>query len=279
MRIAAGGTSKTFAVTINGDTTQEANEGLSAQVTNVSAGATLADGSAVGMIIDDDAPTVSIADASVLEGNSGTKTLTFTVKLSKASTGLVTYAIATSDGAAKAGSDYVGRSLTGETIPAGSMSRTFAVTINGDTAIEGNEGFVVRVTSVTGAGTTDGTAVGMIINDEGPRLQIANASTTEGNSGTKSLTFTASLTQAAASNVSFTVGTINSTAVAGSDFVAPSLGTLTIPAGTLTKTFSIAINGDTTVEASEAFYVLLGNVVGGASLYDDRAVGTILNDD
>ena len=48
--------------------------------------------------------------------------------LSTAAAGSVTYSIATSNGSAAAGSDYVARNLSGETIPAGRTSRTFAVT-------------------------------------------------------------------------------------------------------------------------------------------------------
>jgi hypothetical protein len=277
--IPAGATTGTFAVTINGDTTPESNEGLYVHVSNVSSAATLGDGSAIGTIVDDDAPTLTIADASVVEGNSGTKTLTFTVKLSKASTAAVSYAIATSNGTATAGSDYVARSLTGESIPAGTLSRTFVVTINGDTAIEANETFNVAVTGVFGAIVGDGSARGTLLNDDGALLQVNNATTTEGNSGTKSLVFTASLTQAASTPVSFTVNAAYGTATRGVDYVAPSLGTLTIPAGTLSKTFAIAINGDTTVEPNETFLVILGNATGGATLYDDQGIGTITNDD
>jgi hypothetical protein len=50
-------------------------------------------------------PTLSVADASVLEGNSGTTDLAFTVSLSAAATTPVTVAYATSDGTATAGSD------------------------------------------------------------------------------------------------------------------------------------------------------------------------------
>ncbi len=58
------------------------------------------------------APSVSIADASVAEGNSGTKNLAFTVSLSAASTSQVTVAYATSNGTATAGQDYTAKSGT-----------------------------------------------------------------------------------------------------------------------------------------------------------------------
>jgi hypothetical protein len=40
------------------------------------------------------------------------------------------------------------------------------VTINGDTAVEGNEAYQVRVSAITGAGAGDTTGVGNIVNDD-----------------------------------------------------------------------------------------------------------------
>lgn len=115
-------------------------------------------------------PVLSIDDAAITEGNSGTRPLVFTVRLSYASAGAVRYDIATADGSARAGSDYVARSLDGETIPAGQTSRTFAVTINGDTRPEANETFLVKLSAPVGAGIGDGQAVGTILTDEVPML-------------------------------------------------------------------------------------------------------------
>ena len=115
-------------------------------------------------------PTVnlSINDVSVLEGNAGTTTAAFTVTLSSpAPTGGVTFDIATSDGTATvADNDYAARSLTGQTIPAGATTYTFAVTVNGDATPEPNETFNVNITNVVGATLTDGLGIGTIINDD-----------------------------------------------------------------------------------------------------------------
>src|SRR4029453_4297422 len=51
-------------------------------------------------------PTLSVADATVAEGNSGTHELAFTVTLSAAAAGPVTVAYATSNGTASAGRAY-----------------------------------------------------------------------------------------------------------------------------------------------------------------------------
>jgi serine protease len=222
---------------------------------------------------------LSIADLSITEGNSGSKQATFRVRLSAAASGTVTYDIATSNGSATAGSDYVAKSLAGQTIAAGVLSRTFTVTINGDTAIEPNETFNVTVGNVTGASIADGQAVGTISNDDCYCLSIDNVTIAEGNSGSKQAIFTVKLSQAAPGTVTYNIATANSTATtADNDYVASSLSGQSIPSGTLSKTFSVTVNGDTKVESTERFKVNLSNV-NGATVSDAQGLGTISNDD
>jgi predicted extracellular nuclease len=113
-------------------------------------------------------PTLSVNDVSLAEGNSGTTTFTFTVNLSApAPTGGVTFDIATADNTATtANGDYTARALTGQTIPAGSSSYTFAVAVLGDTAVEPNETFFVNVTNLIGANAGDMQGQGTIQNDD-----------------------------------------------------------------------------------------------------------------
>jgi len=227
------------------------------------------------------APTVSLAlaDVSVSEGNSGTRLATFRVRLSAASGSPVTYTIATANGTATAGSDYVAKSLSGQSISAGATSKTFTVTINGDTAIEPNETFTVSVSNVVGASVSDGQAMGTIKNDDCYCLSIANVTISEGNSGAKQATFTVRLSQAAPGNVTYNIATADSTASSSSgDYVASSLVGQSISAGQLSKAFNVAINGDTVVETNERFKVNISNVAG-ATVSDAQAVGTINNDD
>ena len=275
--IAPGATSRTFAVTINGDNAREANETF---MVNLSApvGATIADGQAVGTIVNDDGPTLSIGNVLIAEGNSGTRLATFTVSLSQPSTSNVTYTIATANGSAAAGSDYVARTLTGQSIPAGQTSKTFAVTLNGDSARENNESYFVRLSAVTGATVATSQATGVILNDDGPTLSIGDVSVTEGNSGTKLATFTVRLSQATTSTVSYSIATTNGTATAGSDYVARSLSGQTLAAGQTSRTFTVTINGDTTRENNETFWVGLSAPVG-ATVLDSQARGLISNDD
>ena len=57
-------------------------------------------------------PSLSIADVSISEGNTGTKTVTLTVTLSAAYSSPVTVAYATGGGTATAGTDYMAKSGT-----------------------------------------------------------------------------------------------------------------------------------------------------------------------
>lgn len=115
-------------------------------------------------------PSLSINDVTQAEGDSGTTTFSFTVSLSSpAGAGGVSFDIATADGTATtADADYVGKSLTSQTIASGNSTYTFDVTVNGDTTVEANQSFFVNVTNVTGATVTDGQGQGTINNDDFP---------------------------------------------------------------------------------------------------------------
>jgi len=226
-------------------------------------------------------PTLSINDVSAAEGNAGTTAFTFTVRLSApAGAGGVTFDIATADGTASSASDYAAQSLTGQTIAAGSSSYTFTVLVNGDTTPEPNETFFVNVTNVTGATVVDGQGVGIIQNDDGGvTLSINNVSQNEGNSGTTLFTFTVSLSEAApVGGVTFDIATANGTATAGSDYIAKSLSAQSIAAGNSTYSFDVIVNGDTTSEPNETFFVNVSNVTGALNT-SAKGVGTIVNDD
>jgi subtilisin-like proprotein convertase family protein len=108
-------------------------------------------------------------------------------------------------------------------------------------------------------------------------LTINNVSKVEGNSGSSPLTFTVSLTPARASTVTVNYATANGSATAGSDYTATN-GTLTFTAGQTSKTVTVNVTGDTTIEPHETFVVNLSGAVG-ATIADGQGVGTITNDD
>ena len=224
---------------------------------------------------------LSINDAMLNEGGAGTTSFTFTVSLSApAGPGGVTFDIATADGTAVQPADYTQKSLTGQTIPAGSSTYAFTVLVNGDTAPEPNETFFVNITNVTGATVTDGQGQGTIVNDDAaPNLTINDISLNEGSSGTTAFGFTVSLSAPApAGGVTFDIATANNTAVAPGDYTAVSLSGQTIPAGSSTYAFSVLVNGDSTPESDETFFVNVTNITN-AIATDSQGLGTVVNDD
>ncbi|HEX4129841.1 MAG TPA: cellulose binding domain-containing protein [Pirellulales bacterium] len=110
-----------------------------------------------------------------------------------------------------------------------------------------------------------------------PSLTVANVSMSEGNSGQTNMVFTVNLSTASTNTVSVQYATSNGTATAGSDYLATG-GTLTFAPGQTSKTISVPILGDTTIEPDETFSLTLSNPVG-ATLGQASATGTILNDD
>ncbi|MCW5848538.1 MAG: hypothetical protein KIT87_00360, partial [Anaerolineae bacterium] len=224
---------------------------------------------------------LSINDVSLNEGNAGTTSFTFTVSLSSpAGPGGVTFDIATADGTATQPSDYTQKSLTSQTIPAGSSTYSFTVLVNGDTTPETNETFFVNVTNVTGATVTDGQGQGTIVNDDAaPNLTVNDVSLAEGNAGTTTFTFTVSLSAPApAGGVTFDIATQDGTATQPGDYTQKSLTSQTIPAGSSTYTFDVLVNGDMTPENDETFFVNVTNATN-AILTDGTGQGTIVNDD
>ena len=119
-------------------------------------------------------------------------------------------------------------------------------------------------------------------------MTIDPQTVTEGNTGKATKTFTATLSQKSGRTVTVNWNTANDTATAGKDYGYKS-GTLVFPAGTLTKTFTVDILGDTVNEGDEAFDIVLTRPVGDTSasvlnsplsvvITDDDAIPTVTFD-
>jgi Calx-beta domain-containing protein len=274
--IAAGATSTTIAVTVNGDSVSEANETFTVTLSNP-VNATIADGSGQGTIVDDDPlPTLSVNNASVTEGNTGTTTATFTVSLSVASGKTVTFDWATTAGTATPGTDFVSANGS-RTISAGTTSAAIAITVNGDVLNEANETFSVNLSNLTNATIADGSGLGTITNDDPlPTLAVNDVTVTETNGGTFA-TFTVSLSAVSGNAVTFDWATAAGTAAAGTDFNTAS-GSRTISPGTTSASIAIAVNDDVADEFSETFTVTLSNPAN-VTIADGSGTGTINDDD
>lgn len=111
-----------------------------------------------------------------------------------------------------------------------------------------------------------------------PSLAISDVTAVEGNAGTTAFNFTVSLDMVPTAPVSVDWGTSSGTAAPSGDYTGGT-GTLSWSAGdTTSRTVTILVNGDTTIESDETFSVVLQNA-SGATVGDGTGVGTILNDD
>jgi ELWxxDGT repeat protein len=221
-------------------------------------------------------PTLSIADVSQAEGNSGAVAAQFTVQLSAPSTEPISVRYSTANGTAVAGIDYTATAGTLMFEP-GQTSQTISVPILGDRLGEPDETFVVNLDSPINATIFDEQGLGTIRDDE-PRIRVSDVMAKEGNAGQRSFAFTVDLSVAYDVSVTVDWTTANGTATAGSDYVAAS-GTLTVPVGATTGTIGVVVFGDLLFEPDETFEVRLANPGGGAVVADGTGVGTIVNDD
>ncbi len=168
LTIAASATTVTIAVTVTDDTLDEPDETFTVTLSDPSSGATLGDATATGTITDDDAlPALSIAaPAAVMEGDSGSADMTFTVTLDAASGRAVTvdHAVDASSTAA-ASTDFTGGAGT-LTFAAGEASKTITVSVTGDEVDEDDETVVLKLSNAGNASIATATATGTITDDD-----------------------------------------------------------------------------------------------------------------
>jgi hypothetical protein len=173
---ARGETSKTILVPIRGDSLAEPDEWLSVNILTGAKNVTIADAAGVVTIVDDDPrlPSISISDAYLSEGNSGTSLMTFTVSLADANGQAVTVNFATYGmggldylATATAGEDYLATSGT-LTFAPGETTKMITVEIIGDPYSEFNEMFFVHLSGASANATIiDAYGFGTIEDDLG----------------------------------------------------------------------------------------------------------------
>ena len=221
------------------------------------------------------APVLSVGNASATEGQA----MTFTVRLSAASTQAVTVDWAASaESGDTAGSGDFTAANGGLTFTAGQTEKAVTVATTGDPLDEENETFTVRLTNATNATLPDPpTATGTIEDDDGaPVLSVGNASATEG----RAVTFRVRLTAESGREVRVDwAASAESGDTAGSgDFTAAN-GALIFTAGQTEKGVRVATTGDSAAEENETFTLRLSNATNATLGTDPTATGTIDDDD
>jgi Ca2+-binding RTX toxin-like protein len=284
----AGETSKTITVPLLGDATIENDETFNLVLSNprnfdLSNGLTSM--IAVGTILNDDFPTLSIANTlSILEGNSGQSNLNFSVRLSESPLSTISVDYAIKGLTASAGQDFTAQSGSLKFV-AGEKEKTISIPVLGDTSEEPDETLSLVLSNPQNGkfanSATQLSATGTILNDDSQSIRLSSPSIQEGDNGTKSLKFVVSLGLPVLNDTSFDYKTEDGTATTDVDYVTQT-GTVKIPAGSQTVEIPISILGDTRIEPNETIKLTLSNAQGinlpNGSL-PISSVGTILDDD
>jgi len=208
--IPAGGASgtTTISVTINGDAVFENDEGFVVNLTAPS-NAVISDAQGTGSITNDDAaPTLTINDVSITEGNTGTQNLSFTVTRTGLTALPASFTATTANGTATAPSDYLAALAGSTSIAAGGATgtTTLTATINGDAIAEANETFFVNLTAAGNASFGDNQGLGTITNDDTAGITLTQtAGTTDVTEGGATDTYSLVLTSQPTANVLITL--------------------------------------------------------------------------
>ncbi|MEO1486018.1 MAG: Calx-beta domain-containing protein [Bacteroidota bacterium] len=185
-------------------------------------------------------------------------------------------------------SDYEPLTLS-ITIPDGSQTETIELTPTQDAEDEADE--IVRlvlnstsdgtgfpISGVTADNRDDVTILDDDPSDEGD-LSVSDVTIVEGDAGTTDFVFTISLAGGAATNVvDFRIDTADGTATAGSDYTGITNATGVIGVGDSSFDVTVTVNGDTTVEPTETFSLVISNARN-ADIDNSTGTGTITNDD
>jgi len=281
LNFADGQLNDTFNVAILDDQDYEGDETLTLSLSNAMNGATLGNPVNATLTINENDPvppagSLQFSAATYMVGESG-PVLTATVTRTGGSFGEVTVDYATADNSATAGSDYTDTSGT-LTFADGELTMTFNVPITDDSNYEGDETFVLNLSSVTGgafAGAPMSANVTITENDPVPAagsLQFSGPSYPVNEGGTEILV-TVTRTGGSSGAVTVDFATSNGSAAAGSDYAATS-GMLSFADSVTSRTFSVSIIDDAVYEGNESFTVSLSNATNGASL-GNPAVATV----
>ncbi|HEX4733751.1 MAG TPA: Calx-beta domain-containing protein [Thermoleophilaceae bacterium] len=283
LNFAAGETSKTFPVTINDNGLQEANKTIGLQLTDHVTADQL--GTATLSIVDDDNPSASIQFSDVAYSAAEGGTATVTVTLSKAIGSTVQVHYATADEAstgtnnpATAGSDYTAASGTLSFAP-GETSKTFQVSTQQDSSVEGDETLDLQLSSPSNAVQgAPATAVMTIADDDLAGSFEFTTLRYDVNETGSYATVTVRRINGASGAVSVDYATSDGSATAPADYTATS-GTLNFADGDTQKTFTVPVVWDGQGEGPETVNLTLSNPTGQADLGTNTAAVLHIADD
>jgi hypothetical protein len=162
-------------------------------------------------------------------------------------------------------------------------TRPIFINVNGDTAIEDDEDFILTLSPLSGASILSPIGTAKILNDDsGFEISSLTPSQNEGNSGSTIFNFKIKRfgLNNQAGSIDWSLSGSGSNPASISDFVIgqPLTGHLDFQAGDSEKIVSIQVQGDSTVEKDEEFTLTLGNPIG-TPITAGSANSIIVNDD
>lgn len=277
LNFAAGEATRQVPVTIVADMLQEPAEIFSVNLSQAE-NASIADNSAQGTIVDNDAVSWTVEGSAVVEGDTGTTAMEFKVRRYGQVAGAASINYATTNNSATTPADYVAANGT-LNFAAGESVKTVTVLVNGETLQEGDEVFHLNISAPSTGTAAENAVQGVIIDDDRSFLTIigTDVGVIEGDSGTTAATFTVTRHGSLDGVSTVNYATSNNSAVTPSDYVVAN-GTLTFNPGEATKTITINVNGDTTAEGNEYFSVNLSAPIN-ATIAQSTGFTWIANDD
>lgn len=296
LRFVPGDRAELVTVNVIGDTKNEYHETVTVTLTNPTGDASFPRGqstlSNTGTILSDDLPLISIAEASVAEGQSGVTELAFTVRASHILDREVTVGYSVAGGTATVGEDYrrIDPGRLSFAALSSNLEQTITVAVLGDAIPEGDESLAIELSDPTNA-VLDGNAslaTGTILTDD-RRIGISSESRVlEGAQGAELLfkiTLDPALDPVADTVTELAVGyaiTTGSTAKLGADFERPvPAGPLLFGANQSAKFVSVKVNDDFIEETLEWVEIMLvpagdATAIEGTSYTGAMARGEIL---
>ncbi|MGD1700197.1 Calx-beta domain-containing protein, partial [Dapis sp. BLCC M229] len=269
--IVAGQTTASITVDITDDTIDELDETFNIDLSNP-VNATIADDQGIGTIVDNDQPSVTIADVTVDE-DAGTATFTLTLDQPGAED-IISVDYTTTDQTATVPDDYTATSGTVSFASGIETTATITVDIIDDTIDEIDETFLVSLSNPTNLSIADPEATATITDNDQPSITIDDITVDE-SGGTA--TFALTLDQVSSQDITLDYNTTDDTAINPDDYTAIS-DSLTITAGETTATVTVDIVDDNLVEDAETFNLNLSNAVN-ATISDNQATATITDND
>jgi hypothetical protein len=201
--------------------------------------------------------------------------LEFVVSLSAPSTQTVTVSYNNSNSTAANGSDYVAKASTLTFLP-GQTTHVVKIPVLDTAGAEPTEAMVLNLFGAVNAQIGAPIAQGVIFdNDAASGTPVVRVLDQVVDEASGQVSFVVALSRPSVGTVSVNVATVNGTAVAGSDFVAPATQTLTFRPGEMVKTVDVALINDTASEGREFFDLRLSSPVGATLLAQPTGRATI----